>query len=192
MYFALLSIALGCSSTVDSQDQESLEEFPKIDRKNYSIEKFENDFQFLIPNDLTESRIESDQALIGFSHLSKEKHVYVERKLISTYMKSLKVRKIDQKDVLSSFADEHSIAFKGILKTSSSSKLIKSEVNKLGCLRTNFEGTSYGYPKTKYYSIRYFLGKEFVYTLVCWTVDKSREEFKNETLAVGLSFKEIK
>lgn len=192
LYFVLLSVVIGCSTT-DSEIEEVIfeEEFPKVDLKKFHTEKYENEFQVLILNDLTKSRIESDQALIGYSHLSKEKHVYVERELISTYEKSLKARKMVLKDILLSFAEEYSTSFKEALKTSSSSILSKSKVNSLDCFRTNFEGGSYGFPKTKYFSIRYFSGKKFIYTVVCWTVDKSQDEFENEALAVGLSFKEI-
>ena len=193
-FFILISIVVSCSSTdtKKSEEESSEEKFPKVDLKKYSLRTFENEFEFLIPKELTESGIESDNSILGFSHLSKEKHVFVERELISTYKKSLKARDINEKNVLLSFAKERLPKFKGVLKTSTTSKLIESEINKLACLRTEFEGTSYGFPKTKYFSIRYFQGKKYLYSVVCWTVDKSRKEFKNEALVVGLSFKETK
>ena len=190
-FFILISIVVSCSSpdTKKSEEESSEEKFPKVDLKKFSPRTFENEFEFLIPNELTESEIESDNSILGYSHLSKEKHVFVERELISTYRKSLKARKISDKNVLLSFAKERLPKFKDVLKTSTSSELIESEVNKLACLRTEFEGTNYGFPKAKHFSIRYFQGKKHLYSVVCWTVDKSKQEFKNEALVIGLSFK---
>jgi hypothetical protein len=126
---------------------------------------------------------------LGYSHLSKEKHVYIEKESLVHYSKSLKARNIRTKSILESFAKEHLNDFKGVLKKTTESEFEKSKVGKLDCLRSSFEGHSHGFPRTKYYTVRYFKTDEFIYTVMTWTVSASKKEFSDESLAMGLSFK---
>jgi len=188
----LVLACIRCSSKTNSADTENLkEEFPAVNLEDYDTIKLEDEFQFIVLKDLTESKNESQKAMIGYSHFSKEKHIYVECESISNYKRSLKARKKGYKDILSKYAKEHLKDFKGVLKKSSTSSFEESEVNGLMCLRNEFYGDCFGFPRTKSFTFRYFQGEEHIYTLVCWTIKDSKSKFEKEALAMGLSLKEI-
>jgi hypothetical protein len=188
--FLVLLLAVSCASEASdsSKPKDENEKFPRVNLKDYKTITFEEEFEILILKELTLSSEESDKAILGYSHLSKEKHVYIEKELVVHYSKSLKARNISTKSILESFAKEHLNDFKGVLKQST---FEKSKVGKLACLRSSFEGDSYGFPRTKYFSVRYFITDAFIYTVMTWTASVSKKEFSDESLAMGLSFKTI-
>jgi len=192
-FFLVLLITVSCTSETSdsSKPEDENEKFPKIDLDDYKTVKFEEEFEILILKELSPSIKESDKAILGYSHLSKEKHVYIEKESVVHYTKSLKARNIKTKSILESFAKEHLNEFKGVLKMSTESKFEKSKVGKLDCLRSSFEGRSHGFPRTKYYTVRYFKTDAFIYTAMTWTVSASKKEFSDESLAMGLSFKKL-
>lgn len=191
---ALILISIGCSSPKESERQhETVETFPKIDLNDYDTVRVENDFQFIVLKELTKSKNEHDRAIVGYNHLSKEKHVCIIEESKETYLKSLKSRgiKIKKGELLEVFAKEYIDHLKGAWEIGQSSKLIASKVNNLKHLRIDFEARVNGFPRKKLYDLRFIQGGEAIYVFVSWTVDKSKEEFKNESLAMGLSFKEL-
>jgi hypothetical protein len=192
-FFLVLLIAVSCASEASdsSKSEDENEKFPKIDLDDYKTVKFEEEFEILILKELSPSIKESDKAILGYSHLSKEKHVFIEKESVAHYTESLLARNIRTKSILESFAKEHLKDFKGVLKKSTESKFEKSKVGKLDCLRSSFECYSYGFPRTKYYTVRYFKTDAFIYTVMTWTVSASKKEFGDESLAMGLSFKKI-
>ncbi|NRA11265.1 MAG: hypothetical protein HRT57_04840 [Crocinitomicaceae bacterium] len=190
-FILVLVLLVSCSLEVsDSISKEEGEKFPNVDLKDYKTVKFEEDFEILILKELSLSMKESERAILGYSHLSKEKHIYIERESIELHTKSLLARNRRVKSALTSFGAEHLKHFKGVLKKSTESKLEKSKVGKLDCLRSSFEGKSYGFPRTKFFTVWYFKTNEFIYALITWTIEESKDEFKDETLAMSLSFKE--
>ncbi|MFT6501866.1 MAG: hypothetical protein ACJASQ_001982 [Crocinitomicaceae bacterium] len=190
-FFLVFLLAVSCASEASdsSKPKDENEKFPKVNIKDYKTVTFEEEFEILILKELTLSSEESDKAILGYSHLSKEKHVYIEKESVTHYSKSLKARNVKTKSILESFAKEHLNDFKGVLKQSTESKFEKSKVGKLACLRSSFEGNSYGFPRTKYFSVRYFMTDAFIYMVMTWTVSASKKEFSDESLAMGLSFK---
>ena len=192
-FYLILLLAMSCASEApdSSKPKDENEKFPKVNLKDYKTVKFEEEFEILILKELTLSSKESDKAILGYSHLSKEKHVYIEKELVAHYSKSLKARNISPKSILESFAKEHLNDFKRVLKQSTESKFEKSKVGKLDCLRSSFDGDSYGFPRTKYFSVRYFMTDAFIYTFMTWTVSASKKAFSDESLAMGLSLKTI-
>lgn len=188
----LVLVSISCSSNSDSEKVDDLkEEFPKVDLANYDTVAFENEFQFIVLKELTQSRNESDRALIGYSHLSKEKHIYIEQESKTTYVKSLEARKLLKKKgiLLEKFADEYVDHLVNMWEVEELSPMTISEVNKLKNVRVSFQAKVNGFPRSKFYNIRFVEGKEMIYILVTWTVDKSKEQFEKEALAMGLSFK---
>lgn len=192
-FIILILVSVRCSSDDKSAEAENLkEEFPKVNLKDFDTVSVEDELEFIVLKELTESKNLGERAIIGFSHLAKEKHFYLEQELVSDYIKSLKARKLSQKDILNSFAKEHLKDFKAVLKKSTESKFRKSEVNGMTCYRTEFEGDSNGFPKTKSFVFRYYQSKTSIYTIVCWTVKDMKSKFEKEALAMGLSLKELK
>lgn len=191
-FFLVLVLIVSCSSEAsDSKHEVQNEKFPEIDLNDYKTVNFEGEFGILILKELSPSLKESDKSILGFSHLSKEKHVYIERESVAHYSKSLLARNSRTKSILESFANEHLKDFKGVLKNSTESRFDKIKVGQLDCLRASFEGNSYGFPRTKFFTVRYFITDTFIYTFMAWTVSASKKEFSDESLAMGLSFKEI-
>ena len=165
-FYLILLLAMSCASEASdsSKPKDENEKFPKVNLKDYKTVKFEEEFEILILKELTLSSKESDKAILGYSHLSKEKHVYIEKELVAHYSKSLKARNISPKSILESFAKEHLNDFKRVLKQSTESK---------------------------YFSVRYFMTDAFIYTFMTWTVSASKKAFSDESLAMGLSLKTI-
>jgi hypothetical protein len=185
----LLVISVGCSSSDKEVDVTSDEEkFPDVDMKRFEKVKVDG-VEVLMLKALTSATGKSDRVLLDYNHLAFEQHVKIERIAIANYKKSLKARDKSINNSFEAFTIETLKDFQGTQKHSEEAKFESSVVNELSCRRVSFEAQSYGFPKSKTYWIRYFKGKKFYYTMICWTVSDRKSKFEKEALAMGLSFK---
>ena len=191
---ASVILIVGCSSDQKEDEKKAVQEqFPKINKADYSIEKSESGYSLMIPKYMFATSGRYSKSDLEFNHTSKERHVYVEVAPVHQYKKSVDSRALiagKQKGLFQLFVEEQLKDFKASRTIKSSSELKESRFEKISNYSIELDAKEYGFPKDKTYFIRWKAFKKRFYTIVCWTTKDQKEKFSTEAKAIGLSLKQ--
>ena len=183
--FLLVTLLTACSGSSDSDLDGGEEKLPGVDKSEfYSVER--KGFECKLYEKMSLNHTEGRE-IISANYLPLEYHLSVESYSLKFLRGEGEFPKNEAKQ-LEWFAEYHSHQLEMRLMSMQVEAPEKVTVNGQPCFKKHVSGRSFGFPKDKYFYIRYYRFEDTFIAIVGWTVKENVEKFKPLIKYMGMTF----
>ncbi len=196
-----LAIALtSCGGNSESlrEIQETLNELKQVEVENVATEemdlkKVNNTYSIRIPSSFSITTSLNQDASFQYNNLAEEKYFIVIDEGKQEFIDAMVEGDIynEELSVADNFADIQISGFAAGMTITSQTDVEKRKINGMDARVFSFDAEVQGISFPISYFTAYVVGKERIYTLMGWTLESSKDQYKHQVKGIIHSIKEL-